>query len=420
MTTLIKNMLPILLLIGATQGLFFAFVLARIKRGNRLANRILAVILFLFSIDLVEGFLSTTYALTKIPCLIGVDWPFAFLYGPLLYFYVKVLTSDPAWHAKRWKIVIHFLPAILLYFYLFPFYLADPAFKARAWVAENGMLKNHTTLVDPILYVIIFQIAGYLALSLRLLAFHAKSIQQNFSSIEAVSLAWLRNLIFAFIGLLCLYAFHSFSSQFLGLYKEAEFLLNMAIAMLILVFAYKGIQQPEIFTAENHFSLPETIVPDEDAALLRNSQSDNNKTPQIDAPADKYRKSALTNEQAESILVRVRDVMGRDKPYREMGLTLPMLARMLDVSPHHLSQAINEKLNKSFFDFVNGYRVEETKFAISGPDADRFSILGLAMEAGFNSKSAFYTAFKKHTGMTPTRFKELAKRSNNGSISNRQ
>ena len=102
--------------------------------------------------------------------------------------------------------------------------------------------------------------------------------------------------------------------------------------------------------------------------------------------------------------------MDKEKPYRETGLTLPMLAHMIQVSPHHLSQVINEKLNKSFFDFVNEYRVDDAKKAMTGPDAGRFSILGIAMDAGFNSKSAFYTAFKKHTGITPSRFKELTKR----------
>ena len=89
-----------------------------------------------------------------------------------------------------------------------------------------------------------------------------------------------------------------------------------------------------------------------------------------------------------------------------MGLTLPMLSRMIDVSPHYLSQVINEKLNKSFFDYINEYRVQETKEALTSSKSERFSILGIAMDAGFNSKSAFYNAFKRHTGMTPSQFKE--------------
>jgi AraC-like DNA-binding protein len=94
------------------------------------------------------------------------------------------------------------------------------------------------------------------------------------------------------------------------------------------------------------------------------------------------------------------------KPYLELGFTLALLADKLDISPLHLSQVINENLGKSYFDFVNEYRVQETKKVLTSPEAERFSILGIALDAGFNSKSAFYTAFKKHAGMTPTQFKD--------------
>jgi AraC-like DNA-binding protein len=400
-----SNMLPVLLLFGVAQGLFLAFVVAGIKKGNRKANRILAGILVLFSIDLTQGFLSVTYALAKIPCLIGVNWPLAFLYGPLVYFYVQTLTASRR-DASRWRLSAHFMPTALLYLYLLPSYLADPELKARAWIVQNGIFKNYTHTVDPILYVLIFQIAGYLVLSLYLLKVHSIKIRQNFSSIETISLAWLKNLIFAFIGLLCIYAFYAVSSQFFGIYKEAEYLFHFITAVLIYVFAYKGIQQPEIFALQGYTPARDGIGANDGPAEQPAASSDKGQSTEAIDCADKYRKSALTEEQAEKILDRLALIMEKEKTYREMGLTLPTLAHMLDVSQHHLSQVINGKLNKSYFDFVNEYRVEDAKRAIIAPDADRFSILGIAMEAGFNSKSAFYTAFKKHTGMTPTQFKD--------------
>lgn len=404
-----SNMLSVLLLFGAAQGLFLALVLTGIKRGNRTANRILAGILVLFSIDFVEGFLSVTYALTKIPCLIGLNWPLVFLYGPLVYFYVKALTGSMQ-YASRWRLFAHFIPTALLYLYLLPFFSADPELKARMWVVQNGTLKNYTTPVDPILYVIIFQIAGYLVLSLRLLAFHARTIRQNFSSIETINLAWLRNLIVVSIGLLCSHIFFSVFSQFLGIYKEAEFFNHLLKVVLIYVLGYRGIRQPEIFTAQGYIPSSDSISPNNGSAEQPGSSPDKGQLEEASDRADKYRKSALTDEQAEKILARLTQIMDAEKPYREMGLTLTMLSNMLDVSQHHLSQVINEKVGKSFFDFVNGYRVEDAKRAITSPDADRFSILGMAMDAGFNSKSAFYIAFKKHAGMTPSQFKKLTKR----------
>lgn len=414
-------MMSILILFGAIQGSFLALVLARLKRGHRTANRFLAGVLFIFSIQLVEGFMSVTYLSVRFPFLIGIDWPMIFLYGPFVYFYVKSLT-EPKWRIQRWKLSAHFIPAVLMYIYLIPFFLADPEFRARAWFVENGHLKNYTPFVDPILFVAILQIAGYLVLSLRLLKFHSRNIQQNFSSIEKISLSWLRTLIFFFFGLLCMYTFFSVFSQFYGVYKEAEYILNLMIAIAIYIMGYKGITQPEIFTpldsagprleydlvsGDDDKKTTPTITEELGSQMeFAASESLPPQSAEETGQTEKYKKSALTAEQSDEILARLTTVMEKEKPYLEMGLTLPDLSKKLDVSPHHLSQVINDKLNKSFFDFINEYRVQETKKALFSSKAERFSILGIAMDAGFNSKSAFYNAFKKHTGMTPSQFKE--------------
>jgi AraC-like DNA-binding protein len=94
------------------------------------------------------------------------------------------------------------------------------------------------------------------------------------------------------------------------------------------------------------------------------------------------------------------------KPYLNPELTLMELAAKLSVSPHNLSQVFNCEIKKSFFDFVNEYRVGEAKKLLSSPQYSHYSILGIALDAGFNSKSAFYTAFGKHAGMTPSEFRK--------------
>ena len=96
--------------------------------------------------------------------------------------------------------------------------------------------------------------------------------------------------------------------------------------------------------------------------------------------------------------------MDEKKPYLEPKLTLNMLATQLDVSSNHLSQTINQHQNQNFYDFINQYRVEEFKQRAKDPKNQHFIILALALDAGFNSKSAFNLIFKKHTGMTPSQF----------------
>jgi AraC-like DNA-binding protein len=404
MSRFLMNVLPFVFLLGAAQGFSLALLLAGLKRGNRTANRFLIALLVVFSIDLVSSFLSITYAYRQYPVLIGIAWPLGFLYGPLLYFYVKSLTGQ-AGQLHRGKLFAHILPAVLMYLYLIPIFLMDPTTKGEAWFFQNSHLKNYSPIVDPILYVIILQVGGYLALSLRVLKVHVKNIRENFSSLEHISLVWLRNLIVIFFCLLCLFTFSALFSQYLGMYREAAFFFPLMTAMLIYGMGYRGIRQPEIFSASmtnpaSDGTSASRRLPQTPAAVPQSQQEEEN------GQGGKYRKSSLTPDQSEAILAQLLHVMEQERPYRDPSLTLTMLSNMLDASPHHVSQVINEKLEKSFFDFVNEYRVQETKKALASPESSRFSVLGIALDAGFNSKSAFYTAFKKHAGMTPTQFKD--------------
>src|SRR5690625_577176 len=97
--------------------------------------------------------------------------------------------------------------------------------------------------------------------------------------------------------------------------------------------------------------------------------------------------------------------MKANKPYLESDLTLPKLAEELDLSTHHLSQVINEMHGKNFFNFINKYRVAEVKRKIQDPEFQNYSLLGIAYESGFNSKSAFNRVFKNVTGMTPSEYR---------------
>jgi len=120
----------------------------------------------------------------------------------------------------------------------------------------------------------------------------------------------------------------------------------------------------------------------------------------------KYRKSSLSDDQSYDILKQLLHVMRTDRPFVDPELTLPKLSSRLSVSTHHLSQVLNGTLRKNFYHFVNEYRTREAGRLLFSPESSHLSILGIAMEAGFNSKNAFYAAFKKHTGMTPSQFRQ--------------
>jgi AraC-like DNA-binding protein len=115
----------------------------------------------------------------------------------------------------------------------------------------------------------------------------------------------------------------------------------------------------------------------------------------------KYEKSALDTNRAARISGKLQTAMERDQLFRDPNLSLMTLSKHIGVSTNYVSQSLNEHLGVSFFDFVNGWRVEASKPMILNAGQP---ITVIAYEVGFISRSSFYTAFKKNTGLTPSKF----------------
>jgi len=126
-----------------------------------------------------------------------------------------------------------------------------------------------------------------------------------------------------------------------------------------------------------------------------------------DGEKPKYRRSGLTEEQANEYLTRLQDYMQSAKPFLDPELTIKDIADHLNISRHYITQIINEKLNKNFFQWINDYRIEEVKKLLLDPKYNHLTIVALAYDCGFNSKSAFNAIFKKGTGMTPSEFRRV-------------
>jgi len=122
----------------------------------------------------------------------------------------------------------------------------------------------------------------------------------------------------------------------------------------------------------------------------------------------KYEKSALSEDYGDLILQKLQTYLAKQKPYLENDLTLPKLAQRLSVSPHHLSQVLNDRLNQSFFDWLAPYRVEEAKKLLVDTALSHLKIDEIAERVGYNSTSAFHTAFKRITGKTPAQFRVIS------------
>ena len=386
------NLYTSVLLLGAAQGVFLALALLTTRSGNVGAHRLLALLTLTFAADLGVDFLLHSQYLLIMPKLVYIESVTSFLYGPLTYLYVQALTSSSRFRFTR-GICAHFIPFVVAVLLLIPFMLQDSRLVV-AQTYEDADIDHMGLWIMAALVVIIApipQIGIYLGLSLRRLVRHSRAICDQFSSVERINLAWLRNLLLTLLMLYLVYAFIALGSPFAvdGAYEDA---LSLMIVVVIYAMGYMGMRQPQIFSY--------TAASSESAAEPKATLSE---LPAQAAPT-KYRKSALDAEMSQALNVELRRYMDEAQPFLESNLTLADLAQQLDLSTNYLSQVINEQSGCNFFDFVNAYRIETAKSLL---DSDRqTSILDIAMDAGFNSKSAFYTAFKKHTSMTPGQFRK--------------
>ncbi|HEX6942029.1 MAG TPA: helix-turn-helix domain-containing protein, partial [Gemmatimonadaceae bacterium] len=172
--------------------------------------------------------------------------------------------------------------------------------------------------------------------------------------------------------------------------------ITLAMALLVYGIGYMGLRQPEIFRlataelpVEKEASLEAASPPDERSKL----------SPQ-------YERSGLDDREAKLLKSSLLAVMEREKPWKGSELTLSELATRVHSTPHKLSEVLNAHVGQTFYDFVNSYRVREVQRRIVAGDARSITMLALAMDAGFASKSAFNEAFRKHTRQTPSGFRQ--------------
>lgn len=387
------GLLTSITLLGAAQGLFLALALLNTRRGDVQAHRILALMTFLFALDLGEEFLYQVGFFQAVPHLLHVLAPIDLLYAPLIYLYVVQLTS-PAVRPQGLGLYGHFIPAVTAVILLLPFFLLDGSIK---WELSES-LRTGETMTDPVpqanliqtglsVFIVgtITQMGLYLAWSIRRLLQHARDIKNKFSDIDRINLNWLRNLLIGLGTIFALYLADQFFPNLLGMNILGD-LITILVVILIYAMGYLGLRQPAIFTQVT-----------ESTQKAEELSADNDH--------EKYQRSGLDRETSHAFLSELTRHMEEQKPYLEGDLVLPQLADQLGISPNYLSQIINEQLNVNFYDFVNGYRVEEAKQRIRVAKKSP-NILGIALDSGFNSKSAFYTAFKKVTSMTPTQYRK--------------
>ena len=307
------------------------------------------------------------------------------LHGPFLYLYISSLIQH------NFKItaekLLHFLPFLLFNLYIF---IASFFPGVSEGIRLDHVEHAYRTPFLFNLFLTLTVLSGpvYFILSIRLFKKLDINIFNNFSSDKNVNLSWLRKLVYTF-GIIWTmlmiiatvhHIFHLFSLAF------CTDGLSLSLSVFIILIGYFGLKQKEIFSQEVIEEKTEYVT--------------------ADTKKEKYSGIVMSNVELEECSEKIRHFVETEKAYLNPDLSLPQLAEALDVPSHHLSRVINDRFGVNFFNFVNKYRVEEVKAKINDPKFQNLSILGIAYDSGFNSKSAFNRVFKTMEGMTPSEYKK--------------
>ncbi len=333
------------------------------KKNKSGSDKILTVWMFLILVHLFMFYIWFTEDIYRFPFLLGISQPLPLVHGVFLFFYVSNVTDQLP--EKRKVLVLHFVPIILLYVYLIPFFLLSPDQKLQIYRNHGAgyemfsLLKSYAVSISGISYVVWSEV---------LLRRHRKNIKDRFSDIEKINLQWLQILTYGLGGIWLLVIF-------LG----NDTLIFSGVVVFIFLIGFFGVRQVDIFSHG-------PSVQDEGRQK------------------EKYQKSGLTDEAAEKLNQELKRLMTEEALYKKSDLSITDLASRLGVHPNYLSQVINEKEGVNFYDFVNTYRIEEFKRSITIPKNQQHTLLSLAFDCGFNSKSSFNRYVKKATGKTPSEY----------------
>jgi len=372
--------MTIVLFIGFFMSLFL-MVFVTEKKNKTLADKILLVMLVVYAITIGGPYIEI-YNRNKgypYPHLMNIAWLFLLLHGPLLWFYVKSLIIKEF----EFRLVhsLHFLP-FLGYVVLHYFNFLSLTANEKILLTQNELFTTDVYFKIRGLSIGLSSI-GYNIWALILLRKHTKNVLNQFSSIENVDLPWLRTLSWASLIVFTVNVFlFNINNYFhFASYYELALIAYSFSTIYVLFIGYFGIKQGRIFT---------------DTQIIEEEQPIQN--------SKKNKSSATEKNDYSAIVSRLTLLMEKDQPYLDPELNLAKLSSLVKTKPEYISEVLNSSLNQNFFDYINKYRIEEFKLKCLSGENKHLSIIGIAYDCGFNSKAAFYRAFNKFEGMSPTAY----------------
>jgi AraC-like DNA-binding protein len=355
---------------GIVLGVFVILLLnnkgVRKSRANTFLSALLGALTFSafhlrYAGDVIRHFSFKAYSLGD---------PTFLLIPPLLWFYITELTGGRV--RLSLGFVAHFLPFLIIIFCSISF---------GSFLSGNSLANTfdeHPRLPFTIFWVfVVIQFFCYQYLIHRKWRDYQNVIKQEVSNTENVSISWVRFFLSVFLVVNICFLFSLFAVIHFDILNVVWKSAGVVLSLSIFALGYKGILQREIFYAD--LVVPETRLTQQLQKLERPSPD---------------------------LVEKLIRFMEDKKPFLEAELSLSSLSKQIGLNRNQLSQLINEGIGENFYDFINKYRVEEVKRLMADPQKQHYNLLGMALEAGFKSKSTFNLIFKRFTGLTPSEYKK--------------
>ncbi|WP_367393099.1 helix-turn-helix domain-containing protein [Lewinella sp. LCG006] len=383
------NWYAMVLLLAALQGILLVIAINSFKERHRRTNRILSFLIIVLSIT----FLARIGAFDRdifqnYPKIILLPDLIYFTYGPLFWLYLRSLT--PNW-PYRWRWFWHFLPLTLVFLFYLP-----QIFKTNFdFITQVVNLQLRPTFIGVAAIGLLFSMVYWLRGRQFL-----RQLNTNYAADGLPILSFLRTVFF--LHTLCLIVWLStylvgatglwFGFNWTPITDRMTDATWIILAVGAYTMGYYAMRQPQIFrSAQLNLPAPSpTNISEEEATPEATPLASLQSSPVLAPPQEEFR--------------QLEQLMEDKRPYLNPSLSLGELADLAQTPSHQLSKLINDQFGKNFFDYINSHRIKSFQQRIDKGDHQERTILSLALEAGFNSKTAFNRAFKKQTGLTPREY----------------
>jgi len=355
--------------IACAQGLFLGLILLSKSERMNVANKYLATLTLLLALYLFDIFLVFMGFFQNHPQFLYITAPLWYLFPVILFFYIKQTIGENT--VFKWSYLIHLLPLVFVMFWFLPFYFLTGDIKLE-YMNKNRNLPGGNFLTFIYYNTSPVQLLTYIFLSLQKLN-KATALEQLQAHYKWLYFLATVLMIFGFVQLLSINVF-LFSGYTLVQFKHYPL---ATFSVLIYTIGYLALIKPNII-------FPKNII-----KLVTSSNS------------------VLTQTQLELYANKIIDVIEREKLYLNPEIKYTSLAEIVGINARYISEVLNRKIGKSFSELINGYRVKEVQKRLLDKSYQHISLLEVAMDSGFNSKSSFNRIFKKHIGITPSEYTNI-------------